>query len=78
MQDFMSKKKSMQLEDCEITQARRGIKMEIMLKGHTTISESLKTFDVASIDFEDYSPCIVSLRDLDVVNVFNRVSVDVN
>ena len=47
--------------------------MEIMLKAHTTISESLITFDVASIDFEDDSPCTVSL-----VNVFNTVSVDVN
>ena len=38
--------------------------MEILLKGYTTISESQKTFDVASIDFEDDSPCTVGLSDL--------------
>ena len=47
MQDFMSKKKPVQLEDCKIKHARRGPKMETMLKGHTTISASPKTFDVA-------------------------------
>ena len=61
----------MQLEDCEIKQARRGIKV---LKGYTTISESQKTFDVASIDFEDDCPCTVGLSDL---NVFDMVSVHV-
>ena len=67
----MSKKKPVQLEDCEIKQARRGM---IMLKGYTAISESPKTFDMASIVFGDDSPCTVSLSDL---NVFDRVSVHV-
>ncbi len=77
MKDFMSKKKPVQLEDCEIKQARRGQKMEIMLKGQTTISESQKKFDVASIDFEDDSPSTVALSGLDSMNVFDRVTVNV-
>ena len=51
--------------------------MEIMLKGQTTISESAKTFDVASIDFEDDSPSSVTLSELDSTNIWDRVSVDV-
>jgi len=51
--------------------------MEIMLKGQTTISESAKAFDVASIDFEDDSPSSVTLSKLDSTNIWDRVSVDV-
>jgi len=43
----------------------------------TTISESAKTFDVASIDFEDDSPSSVTLSKLDSTNIWDRVSVDV-
>jgi len=77
MQDLKAQKKAVQFEDCEIKQARSGVKMEIMLKGQTTISESAKTFDVASIDFEDDSPSSVTLSELDSTNIWDRVSVDV-
>ena len=51
--------------------------MEIMLKGQTTISESVKEFNMAAIDFKDDSPSVVTLSKLDSLNVWDRVSIDV-
>ena len=42
MGDYMDKKEAIQLSDCEIKKARRGEKMEVVLKGSTTISGSPK------------------------------------
>jgi len=41
------------------------------------VSQPIKTFDVASIDFEDDSPSSVTLSELDSTNIWDRVSVDV-
>jgi len=68
---------AVQFEDCEIKQARRVGKDGDHAKGQTTISESAKTFDVASIDFEDDSPSSVTLSELDSTNIWDRVSVNV-
>jgi len=42
MEDFMSKRQPIQLSDCKIKQARRGDKMEILLKANTSIGDSPK------------------------------------
>ena len=49
----MTTKQPIKLEDCEVKQARRGTKMEVMLKGSTKIADSPKKFNIPSADFED-------------------------
>ena len=53
MKELMEKKQSIRLDDCEVKQARRGNKMEIMLKGTTTINVSPKIFDMTNIPIEE-------------------------
>ena len=55
MREFMDNKKAIHLNDCEVKQARRGPKMEIMLKGSTTIISSPKKFHLENIDFQEES-----------------------
>jgi len=77
MEDFMSKRQPVQLTDCEIKQARRGNKMEILLKANTTIGESPKKIEVLSVEFKDHTPSLVTLHELQGVDTYERVTVDV-
>ena len=42
MSDMMSKKKAIEIKNCEITPSRRGEKMEILLKSDSSINESTR------------------------------------
>ena len=56
MEDFMSKRQPVQLTNFEIKQARRGNKMEILLKANTSIGESPKKIEVLSVEFNSLGP----------------------
>ena len=77
MDDLMVAKQPVELNDCEIKRARRGLKMEISLKGSTKITKSDKQFNMAAIEFADEGPPVVHLSQLDTRDVFDRVSVRV-
>ena len=77
MKQLMDDKQAVQLQDCEIKQARWGEKMEIMLKGSTQVLKSPNKFDVSSLDFKDDGPVRFKIADIDSYNVFDRVSVNV-
>ena len=62
LSDFMDKKVPIKLDDCEIKNAFRGSKMEIVLKGSTTITQSAKKFKVDPTEFDEKIP--VNLKDL--------------
>ena len=74
MKNLMEKKQAVKLDDCEIRHARRGQKMEIVLKGNTKIGMSPKKFDFANILIEDE---IIPLSGIESKGVFDRVSVRV-
>ena len=44
MSDFKRNKQTIHLDDCQVTQARIGCKMEVMLKGSTKISDHPQKF----------------------------------
>ena len=77
MKQLMENKEAVQLQDCEIKQARRGDKMEVMLKGSTQVLKSPKKFDVSNLDFKDDGPVSISLAHIDSYNIFDRVTVNV-
>ena len=55
---------------CEIKQAQRGEKMEVMLKGSTKVLKSPKKFDVSNLDFKDDGPVSISLAHINSYNVY--------
>lgn len=65
MSDFKRNKQTIHLDDCQVTQARIGCKMEVMLKGSTKISDHPT---VSRLEFEDNTPAIISLWDLESKN----------
>ena len=73
----MDKKEAIQLSDCEIKKARRGEKMEVVLKGSTTISGSPKKIQVSSVDFEDDKPVVLTLQELQSTDEYEKVSIEV-
>ena len=72
LSDFMDKKVPIRLDDCEIKRAKRGSKLEIVLKGSTTITQSPKKFKVDCTEFDEKIP--VNLKDLADFNVYDRVT----
>ena len=72
MKTLMEKKQAVKLEDCKVRHARRGQKMEIVLKGSTKIGASPKKFDFSNILIEDE---ITPPSDVESKGVYDRVSV---
>ena len=77
IKEFMNSKTSIQFSDCQIKQARRGSKMEVMLKGSTQVKVSPKKFDPSAFNFDDYDSMEIKLSNLNSTNVFDRVTVSV-
>lgn len=51
--------------------------MEILLKANTSIGESSKKIEVSNIEFKDHTPSLVTLHELQLVDTYERVNVDV-
>ena len=77
IKQFLNSKEALQFDECEIKQARRGSNMEIMLKGTTQIKVSPRKFEVSKTDLDDDTPSEVELANIDSLNVYNRVTVNV-
>ena len=68
IQRFMDKQQPIQLDDCEIKKARRGPRMEIMLKGSTAITSSPQT---ESVHLEEEP---ILLKELESKEDYEKVS----
>ena len=77
MSDMLTKKRAIEIKNCEIKPSRRGDKMEILLKFDSKINESEKKIDVPDVDFEDDTPEEVALDGLQSKYVFAKVTVNV-
>ena len=77
MSDYKERSLTINLDDCEVKPARRGSKMEIMLKGSTTLTNSPKKFDIPPAELQDKGPLKITLDCLSSVNVYERVTVDI-
>ena len=77
MDELMAKKKAIAKKNCEIKQSRRGDKMEILLKTDTSVGETAKKIEVSDMDFEDDTPEVIKLDDLQSKYVFAKVTVNV-
>ena len=64
MSDMMSKKKPIEMKNCEIKPSRRGPKMEILLKSDSSINETTKKIDVSEVEIEDETPEEIELEGL--------------
>ena len=71
IQRFMDKQQPIQLDDCEIKKARRGPRMEIMLKGSTAITSSPQT---ESVHLEEEP---ILLKELESKEDYEKVSVNI-
>lgn len=77
MADMMSKKIPIQIQNCEIKPSRRGEKMEILLKFHSSIKETTETFDVSDVEYLDGTPKTITLDELQSKHGYAKVTVDV-
>ena len=64
MSDYKERSLTINLDDCEVKPARRGSKMEIMLKGSTTLTNSPKKFDIPPAELQDNGPLKITLDSL--------------
>ena len=77
MTHLMEKKQPIQLNDCEARPARRGQKMEILLKGSTKISVSPKKFDFSNIFIEEEVTPLIQIESksiYDCITIHVKVS----
>ena len=72
----MSKKKAIEIKNCEVKPSRRGEKMEILLKSDSSINESTKNIEVSEVEFKDDTPEEIRLAGLQLKHVYARVSVN--
>ena len=77
MSDYKERSLTLNLDDCEVKPARRGLKMEIMLKGSTTLTNSPKKFHIPPAELQESGPLKINLDSLSSVNVCERVTVDI-
>ena len=73
----MSSKQPLSLEDCEIKPARRGSKMEIMLKGTTKLNKSPKKIKISTLEYDIDSPTTITLDQLKSTNAYEKVIVNI-
>ena len=77
IQDFLTKKTPLRLEDCQIKRGRRGPKMKIQLKDTTILVKSPKTFDFTAIDFDTDAGIAINLGELEDMRLDQKVTADV-
>ena len=77
MEQHHSKKEIVQLKDCQIKQARRGEKFELLLKSDSGIKKSPVQLDLSMMP-QDASECpVVAIKDVESLKRFDRVTVKV-
>ena len=74
---FLRKRQAVHMQDFEVKKARRGANMEIILKQGTKISKSRKTFDIPEADFEEFNAKDINLVELEELNEYQKVNVEV-
>lgn len=77
MSDMLTRKRAIEINNCEIKPSRRGDKMEILLKSASQINESEKKIEVPDVDFEDSIPEVIALDALQSKHMFAKVTVKV-
>ena len=77
MSELLTKKRAIEIKNCEFKSSRRGDEMEILLKSDSKINASDKKIDVPDIEFEDDTPEEIALDALQSKYVFAKVTVNV-
>ena len=76
LSEFMERRKTVSIQDCQAKLARRGDKIELLLKGSTKIKASSKTFDIPWQEFDLMEPPTreISLSEIQTAEVYERVT----
>ena len=70
----MMKRQPVELSDCQVKKARRGSRMELLLKGSSVVRSSVRQIDVSGIRFGIDVAGVVSVEDVCSRSVYDRVS----
>ena len=68
LHEYLDQKCPIYLQDCEIKQARRGNKMDIILKGSAKITASPKKIEVPDADYTQMTPKFIALNELSTID----------
>ena len=74
MDNYIKSKGTVDLNDCQIQEAKRGRDMEVLIKNSTAM---LKKISVSDMEFEASTPSTVTLHELEGKCIHERVTVDV-
>ena len=74
---YQNEKQPVELDDCEIKNARNGHKFEVMLKNATKVNKSRRKFDVSKISIHASECPVIQLADVEGKERYERVTVKV-
>ena len=77
MEQYHSKNETVQLKECQIKQARRGDKFEVILKSDSGVKKSSLPVDLSKLPKDVSESPVVAIKDIESLRKFDRVTVRV-